>query len=92
MFGGQGLYAGERMFGLEAGGEIFLKIDDGNRPAFEAAGSRPFSYEKDGRRVAMSYWLIPDGAFDDPSEAARWGRLAIEAAGRAEGPKRPRRR
>jgi DNA transformation protein len=54
MFGGRGIYAGEVMFALEAGGEIFLKVDDGSRAAFEAAGSRPFVYGKEGRADATS--------------------------------------
>ena len=83
MFGGQGVYAGEVMFALEAGGELFLKVDEASVETFRAAGSRPFVYEKDGRRTQMSYWLLPDAALDDPDEAARWGRLALEAACRA---------
>jgi DNA transformation protein len=90
MFGGQGIYAGERMFALEAGGELYLKTDDHSVARFEAAGSRPFTYEKDGRASVMSYWRMPDEALDDPSEAARWGRMALEAALRAASAKRPK--
>jgi DNA transformation protein len=82
MFGGQGVYAGEVMFALEAGGELYLKADDVTAPAFRAAGSRPFIYEKNGRVAQMSYWRLPDEAADDPDEATRWGRLALEAATR----------
>jgi DNA transformation protein and related proteins len=80
MFGGQGVYAGERMFALEAGGELYLKTDAESVPRFKEAGSRPFMYVKDGRATEMSYWSMPDSALDDPAEAARWGRLGIEAA------------
>jgi DNA transformation protein and related proteins len=31
----------------------------------------------------MSYWRLPAEGADDPDEAARWGRLALEAADRA---------
>ena len=78
-----GPVAGELMFALAARGELYLKADNGTAPEFEAAGSRPFTYEKDGRTAQMSYWLLPDAAVDDPEEAARWGRLALEAARRA---------
>jgi DNA transformation protein len=92
MFGGQGIYAGDVMFALEAGGELYLKADDSLVPAFQAAGSRPFIYEREGRAAQMSYWRLPDGAVDDPEEAARWGRLALEAATRAAARKpKPRR-
>ncbi|HVL72063.1 MAG TPA: TfoX/Sxy family protein [Beijerinckiaceae bacterium] len=82
MFGGQGVYRGELMFALEAYGELYLKADAETVPLFEAAGSRPFVYEKDGRTARMSYWLLPEPAADDPEEASRWGRLAVEAAAR----------
>ncbi len=92
MFGGQGIYAGDLMFALEAGGELYLKVDDSIVPAFRAAGSSPFTYETAGRRTQMSYWRLPDQAIDDPEEAARWGRLAVEAAIRAAARKaKPRR-
>jgi DNA transformation protein and related proteins len=42
--------------------------------------------------VAMSYWLLPGEAVDDPSAAARWGRLALEAASRAGRPASGRKR
>jgi DNA transformation protein len=84
MFGGRGLYCGDRIFGIEAGGEIYLKTDEATRPAFEQAGSRPFTYRKDdGRSVATSYWLLPSEAADDPSAAARWARMALDASRRA---------
>jgi DNA transformation protein and related proteins len=88
MFGGQGIYCGERMFALEAAGEIFLKADAETIPAFRAAGSRPFTYRKNGAATTMSYWLLPETALDDPDEAGRWGRLALEAAGRSKLPRR----
>ena len=83
MFGGQGVYRGDLMFALEAYGELYLKVDTASMETFRAAGSRPFVYEKDGRRTQTSYWLIPEAALDDPDEAARWGKLALEAASRA---------
>ena len=83
MFGGKGIYADEVMFALEADGELYLKIDDGTVASFRSAGSKPFAYEKDGRTIEMSYWRLPDGAADDPDEAARWARLAIAAATRS---------
>ncbi len=92
MFGGQGIYAGELMFALEVGGELYLKVDDSTLAPFQAAGSRPFTYEKAGRTAQMSYWRLPDRALDDPDEAARWGRLALDAAMRAAARKlKPRR-
>ena len=82
MFGGHGIYDGERMFALEAGGEIWLKADAQSIPRFEAAGSAPFTYVKQGKPFAMSYWRLPDEALDDPDALQDWTRLAVEAARR----------
>lgn len=84
MFGGHGIYHGDRMFALIAYDVLYLKVDEGNREAFEAAGSRPFVWEaKDGRQVPMSYWEMPADGFESPDRTAHWGGLALEAARRA---------
>ena len=83
MFGAQGIYLGEVMFALAADGELYLKADAATLEAFRAAGSRPFSYLRQGRTARLNYWRMPDGAVDDPEEAARWARLALDAARRS---------
>ena len=88
MFGGQGVYQGELMFALEAGGELYLKVDDESIATFRDLGSRPFAYTtKDGRITLMSYWLMPESALDDPDEAAEFARMALAAARRAKAAK-----
>ncbi len=83
MFGGRGLYSGDQIFGIAAADGIYLKADETSRPAFEKAGSHPFTYERsDGTAVATSYWSLPDSALDDPAEAARWAKMALDAARR----------
>jgi DNA transformation protein len=90
MFGGVGLYSREQFFGIIAADELFFKVDDANRAAYEAAGSEPFRPVLD-RPVSMSYWRVPIEVLEDPSELAVWARAAIRAAGEA--PRRkPRRR
>ncbi|MBB4040994.1 DNA transformation protein [Microvirga flocculans] len=84
MFGGQGIYHADVMFALEAYGELYLKADDESAAFFRDLGSRPFVYEtRDGRRTAMSYWLMPESALDDPDEASELGRMAVAAAHRS---------
>jgi DNA transformation protein len=84
MFGGVGLYSGERFFGIVAADELFLKVDDSNRAAYEAAGSEPFRPLADAKRaVSMSYWRVPIEVLEDPAELAEWARAAIRAAGAA---------
>lgn len=91
MFGGRGIYAGDLIIGIEVRGTIFLKADEATRPRFEAAGSRPFTYEKNGRPYALSYWSLPDEAADDPEALAAWARLAEAASRRTPRPAAKRR-
>ena len=88
MFGGKGIYQGELMFALEAGGELYLKVDHETVAYFRDLGSRPFSVEmRNGQATMTSYWLMPEAAFDDPDEAARFSRMAVAAAGRVKAAK-----
>ena len=83
MFGGYGIYHAGVMFALIADGQLFLKVDDESRPAFEAAGLGPFVYEAKGRRVALSYYKAPDAMLDEPEVAREWAERAWQAALRA---------
>ena len=83
MFGGKGVYLDGMIVACDIDGELVLKADATSSPAFAAAGSRQWSYEhKEGKRVFMPYWTVPDAAFDDPDEMGKWVKLALEAAGR----------
>jgi DNA transformation protein len=82
MFGGVGLYSADCFFGIVAADELFFKVDDSNRSAYEAAGSEPFRPVADGR-VSMSYWRVPIEVLEDPGELATWALAAIRAAGNA---------
>lgn len=91
MFGGYGVYTGEVMFGLVADDTLYFKVDDQNRPRYEAAGLPPFTYERKGApAVVMSYCQAPPEALDDAATLCEWAAEAIEAARRAKADK-PRR-
>jgi DNA transformation protein and related proteins len=94
MFGGVGLFMNGVMFGLIAREELFFKVGDANRAAFEAAGEAPFSYEtKNGTHTLGSYWRCPPELLDEPEAFQDWARGAIDAAMAAsrDKPKRGRR-
>lgn len=81
MFGGAGLFVDGTMFGLVAGGIIYLKAKTDTIAAFEREGCQPFGYAtKAGRRVLTSYWRLPDRLYDDPDELAQWARAALTTA------------
>jgi DNA transformation protein and related proteins len=84
MFGGHGIFMDGLMFGLIADDQLYLKVDDGNRAAYEAEGLQPFTYAGKSRRVKMSYREAPSEGFDDPDILCAWAREAYAAALRAE--------
>ena len=91
MFGGIGLYSGERFFGIVAADELFFKVDDGNRGAYQAEELEPFSYEAAGqKRTIGAYWRVPERLFDEPDEMLEWARAALAAGRRAAGKKKPK--
>ncbi len=88
MFGGKGIYQGGAIIAIDLFGEVMLKADDRSSPEFAEAGARQWVYQREGKSpVAMPYWTIPDAAYDDPDEMARWVALAEEAGHRAEASK-----
>lgn len=93
MFGGYGLYREGLMCGLVADDTLYLKTDDANRAEFEAAGSEPFVFTaKDGKQMAMSYWLLPESALEDRDELIQWMDIGFAAALRADAAKPPAKR
>lgn len=88
MFGGAGVYYRDLMFGLIASETLHFKADDINKGAFKEEGMTQFLYEappkdgKEGRKISMSYWEIPDRLYDEPDELIEWAKAAIEAATR----------
>ncbi|MEO9787491.1 MAG: TfoX/Sxy family protein [Aurantimonas coralicida] len=84
MFGGQGIYAGDRILALVVDGELYLKSDAETDAIYEADGLQNWHYARTDRSpVRMPYYRMPDGAFDDPDEAQRWIALADGASRRA---------
>jgi DNA transformation protein len=84
MFGGHGLYVDDLFIALIAGERLYLKTDAQTRPRFQAAGSEPFVYGRQGReQVTLGYWTVPPEAMESPALMQPWARLALEAALRA---------
>lgn len=93
MFGGAGVYCQGVMFGLIVDESLYLKADDENRADYDAAGSKPFSFQSSrGKRVLTSYYEVPADLLDDVEKLAGWSRKALDAALRARQPGSARRR
>lgn len=96
MFGGHGLYVDDLFVAIVVGDELYFKVDAQTRPQFEAAGSKPFVYDRKTQAIALGYWSAPGEAIDSAAQMLPWARLAIGAALRARAAKAeavsPRRR
>lgn len=93
MFSGYGLFRQGAMFGLIARDTFYLRVDDRNRPDFAAAGSRVFTYRREGRDVELrGYMECPPDLLEDAEEMIRWAKAAAAAAIAALEEKPPRRR
>lgn len=82
MFGGVGVYSGGFFFALLSGDTLYLKVDDTNRPDFEAAGMgpwRPF----EGDTHAMGYYGLPADLLEDADALRPWAEKAIDVARRS---------
>jgi len=83
MFGGAGVFRDDLMFGLVTGGELYLKADEETVERFRAAGSRPFTFTRQGKPTETSYWSAPAEALDDPAAMVEWAEAGFQAALRA---------
>jgi DNA transformation protein len=92
MFGSWGIFHEGTMFAIVASGRLYLKADGETEARFTAAGLAPFTYQRQGRLVALSYREAPPEALDDPAVLRDWARLALEAAARVPRRKARRRR
>jgi DNA transformation protein len=89
MFGGYGFCLDGVMFALTFEDRLFLKVDDETRTKFAKAGCAPFTYQRHGRTVTMSYSEAPDGTLSSPKRLLPWAELGLAAANRA-GRKKPK--
>jgi DNA transformation protein and related proteins len=84
MFGGVGIYSGEFFFALIDDDALYFKVDDSNRPDFQARGMGPFQpYGEDGE--TMQYYRVPEDLLEDAEVLGQWAEKAIIVARRAKG-------
>jgi len=80
MFGGHGLYQGDRFFGILHRGRFYLKTSPMTRKAFEEAGMKPF--RPNARQTIRSYYEVPADVLESPPVLAQWVRRATGRADR----------
>jgi DNA transformation protein and related proteins len=81
MFGGVGIYSGEFFFALIDDDTVYFKVDETNRPDFEARGMGPFRpMGPDGE--VMQYYALPEDLLEDPETLRLWVDRALAVARR----------
>ena len=83
MFGGHGIFLDGLMFGLVADSVLYLKVDAETEKEFQSRGLDPFTYNKKGKALKMSYFQAPEEAMEDGEEMNAWASKAYSAALRA---------
>ncbi len=82
MFGGLTFFADGRTFALADDDVLYFKVDDSNRPDFEAAGMGPFLPFGDPAKP-MQYYEVPAEVLEDVDELAQWMAKAVAVAAKA---------
>jgi DNA transformation protein and related proteins len=80
MFGCAGLYHEELFFGLIAGDVLYFKVNDDNRPDYEALDMARFQPYKDKEYLSFNYFEVPAHVLEDPVELVSWARRSLKAA------------
>jgi DNA transformation protein and related proteins len=88
MFGGVGLYRDGLFFGLLDDDTTYLKVDDQNRPEYEALGMPPF--QPPGPEASRNYYQLPEEVLEDREALRTWVDKALAAARRKSVGKRKR--
>lgn len=79
MFGSTGLFCHGVMFGLVKDDRLFLRVDEGNRAAYDAEETAPFTYRRAGEIATLTYRAVPESLLDEPEALRRWARDALAA-------------
>ena len=80
MFGGHGLYKNGKMFAIVVDGELYFKVTDANRADYKERGLGPFTYDRKGKTVALSYYAAPAECLDDARFMVEWAEKSLNAA------------
>lgn len=80
MFGGYGIYKNQVIFAIIVDSELFFKVGPQNRADFKLYDSHPFIYERKGKKIAMSYWTLPEEIMNDEERLQVWIDRAVEVS------------
>lgn len=83
MFGGYGIYKDGVIFAIIAESKLYFKVDDQTELKFKERGSKQFTYTMPpGKKLAMSYWLLPEEIMENREDLPAWVAEAVAASKR----------
>lgn len=77
MFGGCGLYAGNRFFGIVHQDQVYFRTDARTRQRYLDEGMEPF--RPSTRQTLKNYLEVPPHVLDDDEALVEWALLALAA-------------
>lgn len=75
MFGGHGVYAGAKFFGIVHRGRLYFKTDETNRAPYRERGMRPFRVN--ARQTLKTYFEVPPDVLEDAEVLVDWALRAV---------------
>lgn len=79
MFGGVGIYLDITFFALIDNDTLYFKVNDSNRPDYEAEQMEPFRpFGEDS--YSMKYYSVPERVLEDNQLLREWMQKAVAAA------------
>jgi DNA transformation protein len=76
MFGGFGLYAREKFFGIIFDGKLYFKVSEKTVGEYTIAGMEPFHPK--GKQTMKKYYEVPASVVEDADELRTWASQAVE--------------
>ena len=80
MFGGYGLYLNKIIFAIIIDDELYFKADSNLALEYTKAGSYPFTYQRDDKTIALSYWYISAEIIENDDSLKDWFNKSLEVA------------
>ena len=78
MFGGYGLYAVGKFFGIMFKGRLYFKVSDASKPQYASEGMKPF--RPSATMTLKSFYEVPADVLESADRMTDWAATAIRAA------------
>ena len=80
MFGGYGIYKNNTIIGLIIENELYFKTNKDTEKDYQEYNSEPFSYDKNGKTVKMSYWKVPEEILENRQLLNEFANVALNVS------------